>query len=59
MEVELTRHGGQKERRSTLVRWNSPLVRARYLKNPLNSFRSYRQLWRAKQHLLNWPFRNS
>src|SRR4051794_18118644 len=42
----------QKERLSTLVRWNSPLVRAWYLKESFQVFWSYKQPWRAKQHLL-------
>src|SRR5262249_60306860 len=45
---------GQKERLSTLVRWNSPLVRAWYLKESFQLFWTYRQPWRAKQHLLKW-----
>ena len=44
----------QKERLSTLVRWNSPLVRAWYLKESFQLFGGYRQPWRAKQHLLKW-----
>ena len=44
----------QKERLSTLVRWNSPLVRAWYLKESFQLFWGYRQPWRAKQHLLKW-----
>lgn len=46
--------GGQTERLSTLVRWNSPLVRAWYLKESFQLFWTYRQPWRAKQHLLKW-----
>jgi len=45
---------GQEERLSTLVRWNSPLVRAWYLKESFQLFWTYRQPWRAKQHLLKW-----
>ena len=45
---------GQQERLSTLVRWNSPLVRAWYLKESFPLFWTYRQPWRAKQHLLKW-----
>lgn len=45
---------GQKDRLSTLVRWNSPLVRAWYLKESFQLFWTYRQPWRAKQHLLKW-----
>lgn len=45
---------GQKDRLSTLVRWNSPLVRAWYLKESFQLFWTYKQPWRAKQHLLKW-----
>lgn len=44
----------QKERLSTLVRWNTPLVRAWYLKESFQLFWIYKQPWRAKQHLLKW-----
>jgi transposase len=44
----------QKERLSTLVRWNTPLVRAWYLKESFQLFWTYKQPWRAKQHLLKW-----
>lgn len=44
----------QKERLSTLVRWNTPLVRAWYLKESFQLFWTYQQPWRAKQHLLKW-----
>ena len=44
----------QKERLSTLVHWNSPLVRAWYLKESFQLFWTYKQPWRAKQHLLKW-----
>jgi hypothetical protein len=37
---------------STLVRWNSPLVHAWYLKESFQLFWTYRQSWCAKQHLL-------
>jgi transposase len=47
-------NSGQKERLSTLVRWNSPLVRAWYLKESFQLFWTYKQPWRAKQHLLKW-----
>lgn len=47
-------NGGQKERLSTLVSWNSPLVRAWYLKESFQLFWTYKQPWRAKQHLLKW-----
>ena len=44
----------QKDRLSTLVRWNTPLVRAWYLKESFQLFWGYKQPWRAKQHLLKW-----
>jgi transposase len=44
----------QKERLSTLVRWNSPLVRAWYLKEAFQLFWSYKQPWRAEQYLTKW-----
>jgi transposase len=44
----------QQERLSTLVRWNTPLVRAWYLKESFQLFWTYQQPWRAKQHLLKW-----
>jgi transposase len=44
----------QKERLSTLVRWNTPLVRAWYLKEAFQLFWSYKQPWRAQQHLSKW-----
>jgi len=47
-------NSGQNERLSTLVRWNSPLVRAWYLKESFQLFWTYKQPWRAKQHLLKW-----
>jgi len=47
-------NNGQKERLSTLVRWNSPLVRAWYLKESFQLFWGYQQPSRAKQHLLKW-----
>jgi transposase len=47
-------NSGQKERLSTLVRWNSPLVRAWYLKESFQLFWIYKQPWRAEQHLLKW-----
>jgi transposase len=47
-------NSGQKERLSTLVRWNTPLVRAWYLKESFQLFWAYKQPWRAKQHLLKW-----
>lgn len=44
----------QKDRLSTLVRWNSPLVRAWYLKEAFQLFWTYKQPWRAEQHLRKW-----
>ena len=46
--------GNQKERLSTLVQWNTPLVRAWYLKEAFQLFWNYKQPWRAKQHLTKW-----
>lgn len=45
---------GQQERLSTLVRWNTPLVRAWYLKEAFQLFWGYKQPWRAEQHLRKW-----
>ncbi len=47
-------NSSQKERLSRLVRRNSPLVRAWYLKESFQLFWTYRQPWRAQQHLLKW-----
>jgi len=44
----------QRERLSTLVRWNTPLVRAWCLKESFQLFWTYKQPWRAKRHLLKW-----
>ena len=44
----------QKERLSTLVRWNTPLVRALYLKESFQLFWIYKQPQRARQHLNKW-----
>ena len=44
----------QNERLSTLVRWNTPLVRAWYLKEAFQLFWDYKQSWRAGQHLRKW-----
>jgi len=44
----------QNERLSTLVRWNTPLVRAWYLKEAFQLFWDYQQPWRAEQHLRKW-----
>jgi transposase len=46
--------GNQKERLSTLVQWNTPLVRAWYLKEAFQLFWTYKQPWRAEQHLTKW-----
>jgi transposase len=44
----------QKERLSTLVRWNTPIVRAWYLKEVFQLFWEYRQPARAEAHLEKW-----
>jgi transposase len=44
----------QSERLSTLVRWNSPLVRAWYLKESFQLFWPYKQRKRAEDHLHKW-----
>jgi transposase len=44
----------QKERLSTLVRWNTPLVRAWYLKEAFQLFWSYKQPKRAEEYLCKW-----
>jgi transposase len=44
----------QKNRLSTLVRWNTPMVRAYYLKESFQLFWNYKQPWRAKEHLRKW-----
>jgi transposase len=44
----------QKDRLSTLVRWNIPIVRGYYLKESFQLFWGYRQPWRAKQYLEKW-----
>src|ERR1017187_7956639 len=46
--------GDQKERLSTLVRWNTPIVRAYYLKEAFQLFWYYKQPKRAKDHLEKW-----
>ena len=48
----LTNH--QQERLSTLVQWNSPLVRAWYLKEAFQLFWHYKQPKRAQQYLQKW-----
>jgi transposase len=47
-------NGNQKDRLSTLVRWNTPLVRAWYLKEAFQLFWEYKQPKRAKDHLEKW-----
>jgi transposase len=44
----------QKERLSTLVRWNSPIVRAYYLKESFQLFWDYKQEKRAQDLLNKW-----
>jgi transposase len=44
----------QQDRLSTLVRWNTPLVRAWYLKESFQLFWTYKQPWRAERHLRKW-----
>jgi transposase len=44
----------QKERLSTLVRWNTPIVRAYYLKEAFQLFWDYKQPARAKALLEKW-----
>lgn len=46
--------GDQKDRLSTMVRWNAPIVRAYYLKEAFQLFWEYRQPKRAKDHLEKW-----
>ena len=46
--------GDQKERLSPMVRWNTPIVRAYYLKESFQLFWDYRQPARAKAHLEKW-----
>ena len=46
--------GNQKDRLSTMVRWNTPIVRAYYLKEAFQLFWDYRQPKRAKDHLEKW-----
>jgi transposase len=47
-------NGDQKERLSTLVRWNTPIVRAYYLKEAFQLFWDYKQPARAKALLQKW-----
>jgi transposase len=46
--------GEQKERLSTLVRWNTPIVRAYYLKESCQLFWEHRQPKRAQDYLRKW-----
>ena len=46
--------GDQRERLSTLVRWNAPIVRAYYLKEAFQLFWDYKQPKRAQDHLEKW-----
>jgi transposase len=46
--------GDQKDRLSTMVQWNTPIVRAYYLKESFQLFWDYRQPARAKAHLEKW-----
>ena len=41
----------QKERLSTLVKWNTPITRAYYLKESFQLFFEYKQPKRAREHL--------
>jgi len=44
----------ERERLSPLVRWNTPIVRAYYLKEAFQLFWDYHQPDRAEQHLRRW-----
>jgi transposase len=44
----------ERERLSTLVRWNTPIVRAYYLKEAFQLFWEYRQTGRGADHLRRW-----
>ena len=44
----------QMERLSTLVRWNTPIVRAYYLKEAFQLFWDYQKPKRAGDHLEKW-----
>jgi len=46
--------GDQRDRLSTLIRWNAPIVRAYYLKEAFQLFWFYQQPKRAKEHLEKW-----
>jgi transposase len=46
----------EKERLSTLVRWNTPIVRGYYLKEAFQLFWDYRQPARAEEHLRRWMY---
>jgi transposase len=44
----------QKDRLSTLVQWNLPIIRGYYLKEVFQLFWEYRQPKRAQDHLMKW-----
>jgi transposase len=44
----------QKDRLSTIIRWNSALIRGYYLKESFQLFWNYRQPGRAEAHLRKW-----
>jgi len=44
----------QKDRLSTIIQWNSPIVRGYYLKESFQLFWPYRQPARAEAHLKKW-----
>jgi transposase len=44
----------QKDRLSTIIRWNSPMMRGYYLKESFQLFWYYRQPARAEAHLRQW-----
>jgi transposase len=46
--------GAEKERLSTPVRWNTPIVRTYYLKESCQLFWEYRQPKRAEDYLREW-----
>ncbi len=46
----------ERERLSTLVRWDTPIVRAYYLKEAFQLFGSYRHPARAEEHLRRWMY---
>jgi transposase len=46
----------EQNRFSTLVEWNTPIVRAWYMKESSQIFRDYRQPARAETHLKRWMY---